>query len=124
MKDAYARRVSATAVRGHAIGTIGATSPRRKLPNHTHLIGFDGFVRIRHFGLFAHRRRATLLPLCRQLLTVASQPAPSDASGTIGDSTPPLWRCPHCGGPMILLERLSPVEARLRSPLQSLQQCP
>ena len=40
-----------------------------------------GFVRIRHFGLFAHRRRRTLLPLCRQLLTVASHPAPSDASG-------------------------------------------
>ena len=27
-----------------------------------------GFVRIRHFGFFAHRRRATLLPLCFQLL--------------------------------------------------------
>jgi hypothetical protein len=23
-----------------------------------------GFVRIRHFGFFAHRRRAALLPLC------------------------------------------------------------
>jgi hypothetical protein len=27
-----------------------------------------GFVRIRHFGLFAHRRRAALLPLCFALL--------------------------------------------------------
>jgi len=34
-----------------------------------------GFVRIRHFGFFAHRRRAALLPLCRQLLVV-----PDDAS--------------------------------------------
>ena len=27
-----------------------------------------GFVRIRHFGFFAHRRRAALLPLCFTLL--------------------------------------------------------
>ena len=27
-----------------------------------------GFVRIRHFGLLAHRRRGALLPLCFQLL--------------------------------------------------------
>lgn len=80
-----------------------------------------GFVRIRHFGLFAHRRRRTLLPLCRQLLAVANHPAHSDASGTKCDSTSPLWLCPQCGGPMILLERLSRVEARLRSPPQSLQ---
>jgi hypothetical protein len=83
-----------------------------------------GFVRIRHFGLFAHRRRATLLPLCRQLLAVASHPAASDSSETKCNSTSPLWLCPQCGGPMILLERLSPVEARLRSPPQSLQQRP
>src|ERR1017187_2061385 len=83
-----------------------------------------GFVRIRHFGLFAHRRRATLLPLCRQLLAAASHPAPSVASATKCDSPRPFWLCPRCGGPMILLERLSPVEARLRSPPLSLQQCP
>ena len=70
-----------------------------------------GCVRIRHFGLFAHRLRRTLLPLCRQLLAVVSHPAPSDASETKCDSTPPLWLCPQCGGPMVLLERLSPVEA-------------
>jgi hypothetical protein len=81
-------------------------------------------VRIRHFGLFAHRRRATLLPLCRQLLAAASHPAPSVASATKCDSPRPFWLCPRCGGPMILLERLSPVEARLRSPPLSLQQCP
>jgi hypothetical protein len=27
-----------------------------------------GFVRIRHFGFLANRRRGTLLPLCLQLL--------------------------------------------------------
>jgi len=75
-----------------------------------------GFVRIRHFGLFAHRRRTALLPICRQLLAAASEPAPAGPSQTNCDSARPLWLCPQCGGPMILLERLSPVEARLRSP--------
>jgi Putative transposase len=83
-----------------------------------------GFVRIRHFGLFAHRHRATLLPLCRQLLTAATHPAHPGASETKCDPTRPLWLCPQCGGPMVLLERLSPVEARLRSPPQGLEQRP
>ena len=80
-----------------------------------------GFVRIRHFGLFAHRRRAALLPLCRQLLGAASEPVPSGGSETKCDATRPLWLCPQCGGPMVLLERFSPVEARLRSPPQNFQ---
>jgi hypothetical protein len=82
-----------------------------------------GFVRIRHFGLFAHRRRATLLPLCLQLLA-AGHPAPSGGSEPKRDSARPLWLCPQCGGPMVLLERLSPVQARLRSPPPRLQQRP
>jgi hypothetical protein len=81
-----------------------------------------GFVRIRHFGLFAHRRRAALLPLCLQLLAAASDPAPAGTAETKCDSARPLWLCPQCGGPMILLERLSPVEARLRSPPPSVKQ--
>jgi hypothetical protein len=32
-----------------------------------------GFVRIRHFGFLANRRRASLLPLCFQLLGTAAQ---------------------------------------------------
>ena len=75
-----------------------------------------GFVRIRHFGLFAHRRRAVLLPLCLQLLAVATDSAPSGGSETKCGAARPLWLCPQCGGPMVLLERLSPVQARLRSP--------
>jgi hypothetical protein len=75
-----------------------------------------GFVRIRHFGFFAHRRRATLLPLCFQLLASAGKPAPSHGPERKSDSARSLWTCPHCGGPMIVLERLTPVQARLRSP--------
>jgi len=35
----------------------------------------QGFVRIRHFGLLANRKRAALLPLCFHLLGCISQPA-------------------------------------------------
>jgi Putative transposase/Transposase zinc-binding domain len=76
-----------------------------------------GFVRIRHFGLLAHRRRAALLPLCFQLLASADHPAPTAGLRWVcGGSGHALWRCPRCGGAMTLLERLSPVQARLRSP--------
>ena len=75
-----------------------------------------GFVRIRHFGFFAHRRRAALLPLCCQLLATAGVPPHASGSEPKCDSVRPLWLCPQCGGPMVLLERLSSVQARLRSP--------
>ena len=71
-----------------------------------------GFVRIRNFGFLANRRRATLLPLCFQLLGAAQQPqADQDASGSDH-----LWRCPKCGGPMVVAERLTAAEIQLRSP--------
>jgi hypothetical protein len=74
-----------------------------------------GFVRIRHFGFLAHRRRAALLPLCFALL------GQTGVSQTIADSTPPdaprpLWLCPQCGGAMAIFERFTAVEARFRSP--------
>jgi Putative transposase/Transposase zinc-binding domain len=74
-----------------------------------------GFVRIRHFGLFAHRRRAALLPLCFRLLD-PSAPAVGAVRDAKSDCAPPLWTCPHCQGPMILVQRLTPLQARLRSP--------
>jgi hypothetical protein len=61
-----------------------------------------GFPRIRHFGLFANRRRGTLLPLCRTLL--ALQPPPVRTTAAV---TPILWLCPRCQGPMRLVERLT-----------------
>jgi hypothetical protein len=74
-----------------------------------------GFVRIRNFGFLANRRRARLLPLCRQLLhdsagnfsTTTSQPVQHAA---------PLWRCPVCGGAMHFLERISAAQLLLRAP--------
>jgi hypothetical protein len=74
-----------------------------------------GFVRIRNFGFLASRRRATLLPLCFQLLGTAQKPQPQpDVSST--NHSRDLWRCPKCGGPMVVIERLTAAEAQLRSP--------
>ena len=74
-----------------------------------------GFVRIRNFGFLANRKRATLLPLCFQLLGSEQQSqAEQHASST--EDCPDLWRCPKCGGPMKVIERLSAAEIQLRSP--------
>jgi Putative transposase/Transposase zinc-binding domain len=74
-----------------------------------------GFVRIRNFGFLANRKRATLLPLCFPLLGSAQQPqAEQHASST--EDCPDLWRCPKCGGPMKVIERLTAAEIQLRSP--------
>jgi len=75
-----------------------------------------GFVRIRHFGFFAHRGRATLLPICRQLLAVTDEDRTSASPQTQGMPPTHLWLCPQCGGTMILRERLTATEIRLRAP--------
>ena len=71
-----------------------------------------GFVRIRNFGFLANRRRAAFLPLCLHLLGTAQEPqADQNAACSNG-----LWRCPKCGGPMVVVERLTAAEIQLRSP--------
>ena len=72
-----------------------------------------GFVRIRYFGLFAHRRRNEVLPLCRRLLAESS-PQSSMAAPTASER--PLWTCPICGGPMTVIERLTALQLWLRAP--------
>jgi hypothetical protein len=62
------------------------------------------FVRIRYFGFLASRCRTRQLAECRQTLAVAAAPSP--------EPTPPVlprasWPCPHCGGAMRLIERLT-----------------
>jgi hypothetical protein len=71
----------------------------------------QGFVRIRNFGFLANRRRATTLPLCFQLLGSA-QAKPELATASSSDA----WLCPKCGGPMLLIERLTAAEIQLRAP--------
>ena len=62
------------------------------------------FVRIRSFGFLANRQRTASLALCRQLLAVA-EPRRKEPQ-----SREPAWRCPHCGGPMVTIERLTPAQ--------------
>jgi len=74
-----------------------------------------GFVRIRNFGFLANRRRSTLLPLCRQLLGVVPQPQIEPAVSAAMQPCP-LWLCPKCGAPMIVVERFTAAQILLRSP--------
>src|SRR5262249_9952281 len=71
------------------------------------------FVRIRHFGLLAHRHRAQLLPLCFAALDSPS--AQTETTSTAQDIRP-NGLCPECGGPMVIIERLTAAQIQLRSP--------
>src|SRR5215472_11482175 len=75
----------------------------------------QGFVRIRHFGFLATRRRAKLLPLCFQLLGATQQPSDEQHTSSTEDS-PDLYPCPKCGRPMRVIERLTAAQIQLRSP--------
>ena len=74
-----------------------------------------GFVRIRNFGFLANRKRAPLLSLCFQLLGSAQESQAAQHLASTEDA-PGLWRCPKCGGPMKVVERLTAAEIQLRSP--------
>ena len=69
-----------------------------------------GFVRIRHYGLFANRCRAQKLRLCRELLAaMGSHHRPEDRCCTSEDDHPPL--CPVCGrGLLITVLAFDPFE--------------
>jgi hypothetical protein len=66
-----------------------------------------GLVRIRHFGLFANRRRGTALARCRQLL--------GTTPGTDLPATDNLMRCPVCAGTMLVIERVTGAQLYFRS---------
>jgi Putative transposase/Transposase zinc-binding domain len=72
-----------------------------------------GFVRIRHFGFLANRRRAQFLPLCFATLDSSAQ---TELSTSAAREVSPLQSCPKCGGPMVVTERLTAAQIQLRSP--------
>jgi hypothetical protein len=74
------------------------------------------FVRIRYFGWMAHRRRGASLPLCLQLLRQSGRFLEAEPKEKGACAPQPLWTCPQCGGPMVLIKRLSSLELRWRSP--------
>jgi hypothetical protein len=65
-----------------------------------------GFVRIRFFGFLANRQRTELLTLCRQAIETNPRPH-SPSLPTAPQPTCGTWTCPLCGGPMIVIERLT-----------------
>jgi hypothetical protein len=73
-----------------------------------------GFVRIRHFGFLASRRRTQLLPLC--LAALESLPAQTETATSTAQDISSHWLCPQCGGPMVIIERLTAAQIQLRSP--------
>jgi hypothetical protein len=74
----------------------------------------DGFHRIRHYGFIANGHRAEKLALCRKLIdTSPATTAPPPVHGAA--STLPGHCCPCCGGPMIFLATLPPLESRQSS---------
>jgi hypothetical protein len=58
-----------------------------------------GLVRIRHFGLFANRRRAASLLRCRAMLNAIPPPEQPLESSQL--------RCSLCSGAMLLVERVT-----------------
>lgn len=74
-----------------------------------------GFVRIRSFGLLAHRNRSAALTLCRQRLAASSTPDP----GLLSDEQQRAIerRCPRCqSGLLRIVECFSAAELFLRQP--------
>jgi hypothetical protein len=68
----------------------------------------SGFHRIRHYGLFANGQRRDIIARARALLAAATSPA-SGEDGNVDaeddDASPtPAYRCPCCGGRMIVVE--------------------
>jgi len=74
-----------------------------------------GFVRIRNFGFLANRRRASLLPICFELLCRSTEKVAS-ATPPSADHPCSCWRCPMCSGTMHTVERISAAQLLLRSP--------
>ena len=79
-----------------------------------------GFVRIRHFGFLANRKRQQQLHLCRELLQANAAPT---AVSCCPESAPTpaksFWSCPLCSGEMVIVERLAPGAPYVRPPPQA-----
>jgi hypothetical protein len=73
-----------------------------------------GFVRSRFFGFLANRRRVASLALCHQLLETNPRFCPTPPAAA-EQPTRGSWTCPLCGGPMVVIERLTAQQIRWES---------
>lgn len=92
--------------------TLEATEFLRRFMQH---VLPKGFVKIRHYGLLANRRREQGLALSRRLLFVAAASPASfvELPAGVEPAEPP--RCPHCGGCRLVYRELAPNADRMAS---------
>ena len=63
-----------------------------------------GFHRIRHYGIFANGNRADNLARTRELLDAPTTPLEPDADEDDAEPKAPVYPCPLCGDPMVIVE--------------------
>ncbi len=68
----------------------------------------QGFHRIRHYGLFANGGRTRNIARARELLAMPAPEADDTHSANDTESPALAQPCPHCGGPMIIVETFEP----------------
>ena len=74
-----------------------------------------GFHRIRHYGLFANKGRASHLARAHKLLQIP--PDSSDDSADHEHAAMPVYRCKSCGAPMFIIETFDPAHAARAPPI-------
>ena len=70
-----------------------------------------GFVKIRHYGLLANRRRAARLEQCRRLLLVENAVALLTTGGEVAVEPTLPHCCVKCGGTRLIYRELKPGES-------------
>jgi len=48
--------------------------------------------------------------------TISVKIAEAHFGAPAADPAPALWACPYCGGPMVVIERLTAAQIRMRAP--------
>jgi Putative transposase/Transposase zinc-binding domain len=96
----------------HKTMTLAADEFLRRFVQH---VLPSGFVKVRHYGLLANRRRQERLALCRRLLLVTNVAAalPSPDEVPILPAQPRC--CPQCGGTRLIYRELEPAEPKSSS---------
>jgi hypothetical protein len=89
----------------HKVMTVSADEFLRRFLNH---VLPKGLVRIRHFGLFANRKRSASLLRCRVLLNAAAPPPQSAPTSQI--------KCPLCSELMLVIERFTSLQVLSAQP--------
>ena len=110
--DSFADRHRAW-LRWPHIKTLNAIQRCRTAALGGHIVLPRGFVRIRYFGFLAHRRRARLLPLCRELINALQPRCTQRVPAVLGESHRSFWPCPLCGGAMVVIEHLTAAQMLL-----------